>query len=180
VRKLLAAFFLFVFAFNIGGYYLIFWGLQYHATRQIAQLVDTGTYTSADEITFQVAITLPYAAPQDEFTRANGSFEHDGEFYQVIKQKIAGDQLMIVCLKNHQKKTLTRALSDLTNVTHSLPGDAKQTLRILAKLFKDYQSSETPLLHTGSTWSLEIGLTHLIISSNPPGVEITGPPPRLS
>jgi len=180
VRKLLAAFFLVIFAFNVGGYYLIFWGLQYQATRQIVQVADAGTYTTSDEIVFQVPITLPYTTTQHEFTRANGSFEHDGEFYQVIKQRIVGDRLVLICLKNQQQKKLTHALTDLAKVAHNLPGDAKQTLQTLAKLFKDYQSTDTPLLHTGSAWSLEIGTTHHIISCDPPPAEITGPPPRLA
>jgi len=179
VRKLLAAFFLFIFAFNVGGYYLIFWGLQYHAGRQIEARADAGAYTSDDEVIFHVPLALPYPTMHNEFTRANQTFEHDGEFYQVIKQKIENGQLVLICLKDQQQKKLTRALSELTKVNH-LPGDAKQTLRTLAKLFKDFQFSETSFLHPGSAWSLEIGLTTLLLSSNPPGIEVAGPPPRLS
>lgn len=179
MRKFLAAFFLFIFTFNVGGYYLIFWGLQYHASRQIASLADTGTYTSTDEIAFHIPLTLPYTLEQDEFTRANGSFEYDGEFYQVVKQRIVDSQLVLVCIKNHQQKKITRALSDIVKADH-LPGDARQTLRTLARLFKDFQSAEASILHTGNAWSTEVGLTAILLSSDPPCTEIAAPPPRPS
>lgn len=179
MRKLLAAFLLAIFAFNVGGYYLIFWGLQYHAIRQITARADAGAYTTDDEITFRVAITLPYTMSQDEFTRVNGEFEHHGEFYRVIKQKIVDGQLVLICLKNHQQKKITHALSDLAKINH-LPGNAKHNLRTLAKFFKDFQSSDITLLHAGSPWSLELGFTNLVLFTDPPSIEIAGPPPRQS
>jgi hypothetical protein len=179
VRKFLATFFLAVFAFNLGGYYLIFWGLQYHASQQLVKQADADAYASHDEVTFEIPVTLPYPVNQETFTRVNGTFEHGGEYYHVIKQKIIGDKLMLVCLRNHQQKKLNHALSGLIKIQH-LPGDSRQALRVLAQLFKEYQFSEMPLLEPGRSWCAEIGLTGFTISSDPPYPDVAGPPPRLS
>lgn len=180
MRKLLAIFLLLLFAFNLGGYHLLIWALQYQARQHLMQQADADAYTSADEVLFRVPITLPYTAAQEEFTRVNGAFEHDGEFYQLIKQKIVGGELLLVCIKNHQQKKLTHVFDHLTKISQSVPGDSNQAWQLLAKLFKDYQFFETPLLTSGSAWSQKIGHTDFIPSFLQPFREVKGPPPRLS
>lgn len=180
MRKFLAIFFLAVFAFNLGGYYLVFWALQYHASRHLVKQADAEAYASHDEVIFEVPITLPYTVEQQAFTRADGSFEHNGEFYQVIKQKIMGDKLVLVCLQNHRQKNLNRAMADLAKINQQTPADSKQALSMLAKLFKAYQPPEIWLLNACNSWCAEIGPTGFTIASDPPATEVAGPPPRLS
>ena len=36
------------------------------------------------------------------YERVNGEFEHNGEFFKLVKQKLENDTLNIVCIKDHR------------------------------------------------------------------------------
>ena len=158
----------------------MFWGLQYQANRTLQAKLDTETYANGDEVTITIPMTLPYPIHQEGFERADGEFEYQGEYYSLVKQKLENDVLVLVCIKDHQQKKLASAMTEFSKVIHNLPVSSKEAFNVVAKLFKDYQSSHSPLLTIGNGWCREISVIDLKPPSLHVDISITVPPPKVS
>ena len=102
MRRLVSIFFLAIFLFNVGGYYLVFWGLQYQAEQIAQKKLETATYAGSDEVTLAIPLSLPYPIYQEGYTRVYGNFEYQGVHYKLVKQKIENDNLIVVCFKDEK------------------------------------------------------------------------------
>ena len=76
----------------------------------------------------------------------HGEFEHAGEFYKGIKQKLENDTLYIVCVKDNTKKDLSKTMNDYAKVINDLPAKSKSTNALLSKLIKEYVSFHSVVL----------------------------------
>src|SRR4051812_11603943 len=92
LKRLFSLLILFVFLFNMGGYYLMYWGLSYQATQDLRDQLDAGEYLENQAITIALPITIPYATDRD-YERVDGEFEYKGEFYKLVKQQLKNDTL---------------------------------------------------------------------------------------
>src|SRR6187402_1292445 len=113
-RRILPIFLLTIFLFNVVGYYGIFWLARERSNAAITCRIDSDQYTSAETITLKFPITLPYSTNSEDYARVRGSFEHQGEFYKLVKQKLEKDTLYIVCIKDRHEKKLVNAMADYT------------------------------------------------------------------
>ncbi|MBL7858099.1 MAG: hypothetical protein JNM57_10465 [Cyclobacteriaceae bacterium] len=142
LKRIVSIFFLAVFLFNVGGYYLIFWGMQRQARLDLLHQLDADQYASSETIILTIPLTLPYPVFQDGFQRVNGEFEYQGEFYKLVKQKLENDVLHVVCIKDTKAKNIDQILVDYSKLANDIPSGTKQSQNFLAKLFKDYQTTE--------------------------------------
>ena len=140
MKRITAIFFLLLFLFNIGGYHLLFWGIQRQAKHALLQRLDAEAYSSGETIVLTIPLTLPYPPQQEGFHRVNGEFDYNGEHYKLVKQKLDKDVLYLVCLKDTKAKKIATAFSDYSKLANDLPSDSKQTRNMLGKLFKDFNS----------------------------------------
>jgi hypothetical protein len=70
------------------GYYGVFVGLKFSSEIAIREQFDAENYT-AEEVIIKVPIAIPYATDSKGYERVDGEFEHNGEFYRLVKQKIS-------------------------------------------------------------------------------------------
>jgi len=63
MKRAFSIFFLALFLFNIGGYYLVYWGLQSQAKKDLLHRLDAENYSSEDLIVISVPMSLPYPLP---------------------------------------------------------------------------------------------------------------------
>ncbi|MEO7696787.1 MAG: hypothetical protein ABIS36_22670 [Chryseolinea sp.] len=138
-----------MFLFNIGGYYLVFWGLRSHANTDLLRRLDADKYSTDDLVVLSIPMSLPYPNQETSYQRVDGKFEYKGEYYNLVKQRMENDTLFIVCIKNRQEKQLVNALNEYSDLANNLPSSAKHTLDLFGKLFKDYT------IHTFSVTSYE-------------------------
>ncbi|HEY3405113.1 MAG TPA: hypothetical protein VGK59_17110 [Ohtaekwangia sp.] len=179
MKRLLAIFFLSVFLFNIGGYYLAFWSIRFHAKKELLSRLDAEQY-NADELTvLAIPLSLPYPVQQSEYERVDGDFEYQGEFYKLVKQRIENDTLFVVCIKDNQEKKIEVTWSAYAKVANDLPTQSKQTLSLLAKLAKGY--SPVPSFQLSRDFILQqenfSEKTYSILQKSYP---IESPPPQVS
>lgn len=130
-----------IFLFNVGGYYIAFWALRVSAEKELANKLDQDFNSTNETFLFKLPLVLPYGINQEGYQRTRGSFEHEGQFYQLVKQKIENDTLYIVCIKDQEKKKLVDAFSDYTKLTNDLPTSSHDGWSLLSKLSKDFESS---------------------------------------
>lgn len=130
---------LLVFLFNVGGYYFMFYGLTYHAKKKLVQRFDKEDYLEEETVTLTVPITMPYPIFTDDFQRVNGEFEYNGQHLKLIKQKLEGDVLYIVCYQDRDAKRIIDAFSDFAKFSNDLPLSSKNSMTFMGKMIKDYE-----------------------------------------
>jgi hypothetical protein len=143
LKKTFSILLLILFLFNVGGYYIVFWGLRYQSNEKLKSLLDAGSYSEEGTIELKIPMNMPYAIHPRGFERANGDFEFDGNFYQLVKQKVENDTLHVVLITDTHEKDLVDTMTDYANLSNDLGGHAQKAFNFLGKLLKEYNSGTT-------------------------------------
>ncbi|MDH4088826.1 MAG: hypothetical protein OEV74_01030 [Cyclobacteriaceae bacterium] len=152
MKKLFSILFLLIFLFNIGGYYLVFWGVRSQAKKDLLHRLDADEYSSKDLIVLTIPISLPYPIHQDGYERVDGEFEYQGEYFNLVKQRLENDTLFMVCIKDRHEKNLVEAFNEYASLANDLPSGAKHTMDLFGKLFKDYSTTAFATSASGKGW----------------------------
>jgi hypothetical protein len=143
---------------NVLGYYGVFVGLQYQNERDQIQRFDAERYDESETFMIKVPISIPYAANQTDFERVDGEFEHQGQVYRMVKQKLSNDTLHIVCIKDHQQTEISRALKDYVKSFTDRPAQNKSNGKTTISFIKDYIFASYDIGHGADGWSAMISL----------------------
>ena len=179
MKKAFAIFFLALFLFNIGGYYLVYWGLHSKAKKDLLHRLDADNYSSEDLIVISIPISLPYPLQQQGYQRVNGEFEYNGEYYNLVKQRLENDTLFMVCIKDRAEEKLVTVLNEYSNYANNLPASANHTLDLLGKLFKDYTATVLSTLSVGTGWVIPILYGEAQFALLDLDYPVVSPPPRV-
>jgi hypothetical protein len=179
VKKVLATLILVVFLFNVGGYYLLFWGLDVSAKAKLAQRLNADDYSELETFEFKIPLNIPYPIQDRGFDRVAGEFEFNGEFYELVKQKYENDTLHIVCVKNKAKQKLTQVFEKYARVSNDADGAASNAGNdLLSKIVKDFNSPSLAEIVKADGWSRALehgGIASAIIKMIR---EVISPPPN--
>lgn len=137
---------------NVFGYYGVFLGLAYRNDLAMIRALDTESYSEAEAITFKVPIAVPYATNARDYERVNGQFESNGEFFRLVKQKLAQDTLYIVCVKDSENKRIHEALADLVKTFTDRQGTHESSGQPVLAFTKDYMACTVAILCEASGW----------------------------
>lgn len=143
---------------NVLGYYGVFIGLQHHHHLAQIQRIDAELYDESETFTIKVPISIPYAVDQKEFERVDGEFELQGQFYRMVKQRLANDTLHIVCIKDQHGTRLTQALKDYVKSFTDKPIQGKSNGKTTISFIKDYIVSSHSIGHGSDGWSTMVVL----------------------
>jgi hypothetical protein len=179
LKKLASYFFLLVFLFNVGGYYLVFWGMQKQAKNQLLHRLDANNYSNNEVVVLTIPITLPYPIYQNGYERVDGEFEYKGEYFKLVKQKLENDTLFLVCIKDVQAKKLQVVMSDFSKLSNNVPTGSKQAFNFLSKIYKDFTRAEFIQLYKSRALPEQVyyaGANCQVIDHN---YTIDSPPPEL-
>jgi len=152
MRKGVALIMLFVFLLNVLGYYGIFMGLRLRNVQQLVQKLDDNSYKASETVTFKMPITVPYYTDSRDFERVDGEFEHNGEVYRLVKQKLSQDTLYVVCVKDLESKKINQVLADYVKTFTDKPASGKQGAKTAPSLIKDFISFSVTISNTSSGW----------------------------
>lgn len=142
LRRLISIFLLLVFLFNVGGYHLVFLGMEAKAKRDLLTRLDANRYSSEETLVLSVPLSMPYPIYSAGYERVDGEFQQHGRNYKLVKQKIENDTLFIVCIRDDESTKIINAFQDFSKIANNLPVASKEALNFLAKLYKDYNTSE--------------------------------------
>jgi hypothetical protein len=162
----------------VGGYYLVFVALRFQATVELTQRLDADEYSQDELIELRLPVNLPYPLQQNGFQRVDGKFEHKGQFYRLVKQKLENDVLIIVCIKDKKEKQLDESMKDYSKLANDLPSSSKKTQNILSKLLKDFESPESGTIQRSNNWLQTISFADVDCRITNQLLAITGPPPK--
>jgi hypothetical protein len=138
------------------GYYGVFVGLKYKNDKDMILRLDAENYSESEEITVKVPISIPYAADSKSFQRVNGKFEHKGELYRLVKQKLSHDTLYVVCVRDHQNKLIDEAMTSFVKTFTDKPTDNHSNSKIIISFIKDYIPQTFSLLDQSRGWESDV------------------------
>lgn len=156
MRQLISISLIVLLLFNVLGYYGLFLGLNYQNKQNIIHRLDVADYSEAQTVTIKIPMAIPYAAGSENYQRVDGEFEHNGEFYHMVKQRHFEDTLYIICIKDDQSKRIDHALTDFVKTFTDKPVDGKDNSKMTINFIKEYISSSCVIKHVSSGWSLDV------------------------
>jgi hypothetical protein len=181
MKKLVAIALLCLFLFNIGGYSVLYWIANQQASKELRSQLDRDEFSGSQTITIKVPVSLPYQ-PDRDYERVDGEFEYQGQFYQLVKQRVLGDTLYVVCIIDSKKKELVDGMNKYTkaNVAPTQESSsANQPLKVASgNPLQDYSNGTAIELTSSSPgWTIAypyFEIHSLLIEST---VDINSPPP---
>jgi hypothetical protein len=176
VKKVVSISLIALLLLNVMGYYAVLLGIKYQNARNLTTRFDNDNYDKLQEITLRVPITVPYYQDTN-FERVDGEIEHNGEFYRLVKQKLAKDTLYIVCVKDVKSKQIKQALSDYVKTFTDQSADAPQ-VKLFATFIKDYITSAFSLAPQAGGWDVALKFHHQEESVLPAILFRFSPPPE--
>lgn len=180
MKKGLSILLLVIFLFNVGGYYIVFWGLSFRLDQQLSNRLDKNLYDDSETIEIKIPLSLPYPVHSDGFQRVDGRFEHNGQFFKLVKQELRNDTLIVVCIDDLGTRELARTLREYVSQTTDLAGAAtnQKALNYLSKLIKDFfPQTDNAIVTHGEPFILVTGReeTEIFLQADLP---VHTPPPR--
>ncbi len=178
MKRGFSIFLLAIFLLNVLGYYGVFVGLQFKNIQELQARFDDDDYAREHEVTIKVPITIPYATDSREYTRVDGEFEHEGEVYRMVKQKLQKDTLYIVCVKDITSKDIKQALADYVKTFTDKPVSEKSQSKSLQNLIKDYMVTSTTLESTSMGWNHVLTISLKMNALQSLTIPLNSPPPK--
>jgi len=177
MKRALPIVLLIIFLFNQVGYYGVHWlALQHHQTKTLLKL-DNNDVAGFETTTLRIPLNVPYPTATPEYERIEGSFEHHGEHYKLVRQKLENDTLYVVCIRDVNEERLQNSLHDFIKLSHDNTASSK-TLKLLSSFCKDFHHTYEPGLQPASGWSLALCHLHTSSALQPGTRTIHAPPPR--
>lgn len=138
------------------GYYGVLVGLEFKNDADLTQKFDANNYDDSEQVMIKLPIAVPYATDSRDFERVDGKFEHNGEFYRMVKQKITADTLFIVCVKDHQSKRINQALTSYVETFADRPADHQSHSKLTYNFIKDYLTHSFTILPLSDGWECDV------------------------
>jgi hypothetical protein len=169
---------LLVFLFNVGGYYVVFRVLRLQTEKELTTRLDTDEYEADETVLLKIPVRLPYPIQTQEFERIDGSFQHEGQFYKLVKHKLQHDTIYIVCIRDHETRQLVQTMDNYIELTQSLPTSNQKAWNFLSKLIKDFCSGESISLTYPPRLIAEQLWAEWDCLFQEPAIPVHAPPPR--
>ncbi|HEX5171421.1 MAG TPA: hypothetical protein VFW11_19725 [Cyclobacteriaceae bacterium] len=140
MKRVSSLFLLFVFLFGLIGYYGAFWVLSEKAHLELNKRLDENRYDEEETVTIKFPLNLAYPINATQYERVDGSFEYQGEFYKLVKQKLENDTLYVVYIKDQEKKHLQTFFADITKASHDQPVNSS-AFKLICSYSNDFEST---------------------------------------
>jgi hypothetical protein len=133
------------------GFYGIFLGLKLRNDAATVRQLDRDDLREFETVTFKIPISLPYSLDDTGFERIDGKYEHNGEFFRLVKQRYAHDTLTIVCVKDKHEKVIENAMMTYVK-TFASQHTESQGAKLQISMIKDYLPQSFGLMTGADGW----------------------------
>ncbi len=159
------------------GYYFVYLGLRFQANTEMAQRLDSESYSEDETITIKIPFTLPYWSDSKDFERVNGEFVHNGEFYKLVKQELKNDTLSVVCIHDFKQKRNFNFMAGFAKLSTDVPVSSKQALKLFGSLLKDFVPSSNSMISAKPLALIQIAYTSEQFTLIAAAYPVLSPPP---
>lgn len=138
MRTISAIILLFVFLLYHLGYYGIYLSTRYQLDNAWEDKIVNEQVAAEQLFVASVPLSIPYQPDQNRFHPASGTFEINGKFYRIVKQRYAKDTLHIVYVNDTTLEDLNQSLEDwLASITQK-PTSEKGGHQLWKSVSKDF------------------------------------------
>src|SRR5690606_20512944 len=123
---------------------------------------------------------LPYQIHQTGFRKASGKFEYNGEYFNLIEQKIEGDTLYAVCIKDAYKTALSEKMSNFEKAVHNWPNISDKAHSLISTFIKDYLPNQSIQTRRSLGWVLSFDYQTILTNLYGRARALESPPPEFS
>jgi hypothetical protein len=138
------------------GYYGLLVGLEFKYDAEMLEKFDSENYDDSQLVTIKLPIAVPYAVDSRGFERVDGKFEHNGEFYRMVKQKVSADTIYLVCIKDHQGKRINQVLTSYVKTFADNPADSQSHSKLTYNFIKDYLKNSFAIVPLSNGWECDV------------------------
>jgi len=178
LKRVISISFLSIFLFTVIGYYAVYLGLRSQANNALKQKLDAELYDESEMLSMRIPLNLPYQSDWASFERVDGDFEQNGVFYNLVKQKVERDTLIVYYIMDHRETTLFEALTSFVHANSDTPM-SKATGKLIESFSKDFLITCSGLEHQSAGWSIENHFFRIAVDLTSLCRSIKNPPPRL-
>lgn len=183
MRKPIAILLLCCFALYHFGYYVAYFSFRLQVENHWVDRIYNDPSLSLEEKLMEIPLSIPYMVSEEEFRLTNTSFEKDGQYFRIIKQRYLNDTLQVVYVPDTAKRMMDETIKQWVSslVQDELPDGANNTL--LSKIFvKDYTQpvNEFQFKPFGLIQKNFIGFIFSALPSVPAAIDSPPPQPHFS
>jgi len=177
MKRLFAFALIAILLFNIGGYSMLYWLAKKQASMELQARLDRDDLPGNLVRTFKIPLTVPYLGNRG-YERITGEFEHNGQFYSLVKQQLVNDTLVVVCVVNSKKKQLVDQMNRITRQGDETQSDSQPLKIANSNPIQDYANqSSIELTLASAGWAIIIPSSTGSLCPISPGMDINSPPP---
>jgi hypothetical protein len=154
LRKLTAVVLLSLLTFNWFGYRFVVQYLENRSNVLLQSKLDKEQFDSKDLFEVRFTLNLPYITDWKEFENYSGETTINGHHYRYVKRKLAGNQLVLLCVPNRESDRLQKAGTEYFKQVNDIPGAEKKSklpIKIAKAISKDFNFRETDPITTFET-----------------------------
>jgi hypothetical protein len=178
MKSVFAILFTVLLLMNVMGYYGVFMGLQYKNSLDLTYSLDSERYSQENTITFKIPVAIPYHVDDIEYQRIDGTVIHQGVYYRLVKQKLMGDTLSVVCLRDDRQTEIKGALTDYVKTFADHATGSGQHHKGTISFIKDFTPTSVGIMSSITGWSKALEFAHLSQTKTSRFVSVFTPPPQ--
>ena len=107
MKKFITIILLFIFLFNVTGYYFVQQFLLEKSNEKISIAIDKKQYNKSQLIELRVPLNMPYYQ-NTSFQREDGQINIKGITYNYVERKIENGYLVLKCMLNHESQQIKK------------------------------------------------------------------------
>lgn len=168
------------FALYHFGYYVAYFSFRHQVEKHWVDRIYDDASTASLERIMEIPLSLPYMVSEEEFRITNTSFEKDGQYFRIIKQRYVNDTLQVVYVPDTAKRNINETIKLWVTslVQDELPDGANNSL--LSKIFvKDYTQPINDFQFPAIDLGQKNYLGFIFLPFNQLTINIHTPPPEL-
>jgi hypothetical protein len=130
--------------------------------RKAEELLDEHVSEISGNLIFTTPVTQLYQAAMTEYTRIDGEFVFEGVSYRMVKQRVQGNLLYVVCVKDDMTRIATDEINELMAAVAGQPSkdSASHGAKVINALLKYCDTTTLSGILTSSGWSRLVGFTY--------------------
>lgn len=180
MKKIAAIILLFVFAFNLGGFFLVFKIKQYYVRQEIKHRIKQGV-PDDELILITVTPAIQHKLEWEFEWEDEKEFRYEGMMYDVVKTEVIDETtIAYYCISDEQETTLFANLDEQVKKNRDINNDNTENdsledmFKLLSDIYAQPQKDNTTFIQPNATTTFEY-VSHYSSHS----LDIASPPPKM-
>lgn len=181
MRTITALLLLVCFAFYHFGYYAIFYSHTIKLESRWHSKIYSTEKLGLEEKVLEIPFSAPYMANETQYRATNTSFQKDGKFFRVIRQRYQNDTIQLIYVQDFSRQRLNGAIQKWISWVNQDDLPAENSSDTNLKIFcKDYAGTQELDLFASGLLGIPEKTGFVLSKYTDPFYQVSSPPPDFS